>query len=232
MRAERGVVIHPRPDSPRPTPCRRCMPMAARKHTTPGQYFHPDDPGGYLEPGEPLMVGGYDFSWCYVIHKNVSGWTGYSVGTNGSLWSHRIGGVWRRLSPKRDTRGRLQVTLCNNGLTDDVFIHQLVLNAFVGPRPEGLQGCHNNDDHKDNRIVNLRWGTPESNYRDRDRNGKTARGSRAGQSKISESQVLEIRRLAAMGVGRRKLGRLFGIADTTAKSVVKRKSWRHVGEFS
>lgn len=46
------------------------------------------------------------------------------------------------------------------------LVHVLVLEAFVGPRPSGLETCHNNGNPADNRVVNLRWGTRESNMLD------------------------------------------------------------------
>jgi len=46
------------------------------------------------------------------------------------------------------------------------YIHRLVLSAFVGPCPDGMECCHNNGDPSDNRLLNLRWDTPESNRSD------------------------------------------------------------------
>jgi hypothetical protein len=46
-------------------------------------------------------------------------------------------------------------------------VHRLVLEAFVGPRPEGLAACHNNGDCTDNRLANLRWDTVSANHLDR-----------------------------------------------------------------
>jgi hypothetical protein len=50
-------------------------------------------------------------------------------------------------------------------------IHQLVLEAFVGPCPPGMEGCHNNGCPTDNRLENLRWDTPSSNSQDRIKHG-------------------------------------------------------------
>lgn len=50
-------------------------------------------------------------------------------------------------------------------------VHHLVLEAFIGPRPEGTEGCHANDIPDDNRADNLRWDTPKANVRDKVRNG-------------------------------------------------------------
>jgi hypothetical protein len=45
-------------------------------------------------------------------------------------------------------------------------VHHLILEAFVGPRPEGLKACHNNGDGHDNRLDNLRWDTQANNIAD------------------------------------------------------------------
>lgn len=50
-------------------------------------------------------------------------------------------------------------------------VHQLVLEAFVGPRPEGYEACHNNGDPSDNRVENLRWDTKSANALDSVRHG-------------------------------------------------------------
>lgn len=51
------------------------------------------------------------------------------------------------------------------------FTHIMVLEAFVGPRPPGMQVRHLNDIKDDNRLSNLRWGTSSENAKDRVRNG-------------------------------------------------------------
>lgn len=51
-------------------------------------------------------------------------------------------------------------------------IHQLVLCAFVGPRPDGMGTRHLNDVKVDNRLENLCWGTPAENREDAVRNGR------------------------------------------------------------
>jgi hypothetical protein len=61
----------------------------------------------------------------------------------------------------------LRVNLCAGGKRRFAYVHALVLEAFVGPRPEGLQICHSNDDGTDNRLSNLYYGTREDNEMDR-----------------------------------------------------------------
>lgn len=45
-------------------------------------------------------------------------------------------------------------------------VYLLVAAAFIGPRPDGLEVCHNNGDKSDNRAVNLRYDTRNANGRD------------------------------------------------------------------
>jgi hypothetical protein len=70
-----------------------------------------------------------------------------------------------------------------NGVGKSHRVHCLVLEAFVGPRPEGFQGCHHNDDKENNRLDNLAWKSVGDNSRDRSANGRTAIGTRHGRFK-------------------------------------------------
>jgi hypothetical protein len=58
------------------------------------------------------------------------------------------------------------------GKNNSRLVHILVLEAFVGPRPDGAYGLHWDDDPSNNRVENLRWGTPSENMYDKVRNGR------------------------------------------------------------
>lgn len=45
-------------------------------------------------------------------------------------------------------------------------VHQLVAEAFLGARPDGLEVCHNNSNAHDNRVGNLRYDTHVANIQD------------------------------------------------------------------
>lgn len=62
-------------------------------------------------------------------------------------------------------------TLYLDGHPKQVTIHTVVLETFVGPRPEGMQGCHRDDDPTNNYLANLYWGTPKDNAQDKKANG-------------------------------------------------------------
>lgn len=64
--------------------------------------------------------------------------------------------------------GYLMVKLHRPGLKPEWRhrVHLLVLGAFVGPRPPGLEGCHRDNDKNNNRLTNLRYDTRAGNHAD------------------------------------------------------------------
>lgn len=60
----------------------------------------------------------------------------------------------------------LAVRLSKDGRQKTKRIHVLVLEAFVSPRPQGMEACHNNSQPHDNRPENLRWDTRAANMHD------------------------------------------------------------------
>jgi hypothetical protein len=74
--------------------------------------------------------------------------------------------------------GYLYLRLYIGGKGKAQFVHSLVLLAFVGPRPEGMECCHNNGDQLDNRLANLRWGTHGENVLDQERHGTNSKRNR------------------------------------------------------
>ena len=105
-----------------------------------------------------------------------------------------LGRVVRTLGKRISAQGYPRVTLCDNNRQREVFIHRLVLETFVGPCPPGMEACHHpSNDRANARLDNLRWDTPSNNLADRIKHGTLNRGSRNGQSKLTEEQVLKIR---------------------------------------
>jgi hypothetical protein len=64
------------------------------------------------------------------------------------------------------------VTLWRGKMPSHRRIHNLMLEAFVGPRPDGAFGLHTDDDPDNNLLPNLRWGTRSQNSLDMVANGR------------------------------------------------------------
>jgi hypothetical protein len=146
-------------------------------------------------------------------------------------------GLVRRVTPKRGAKvGRvLRAATTPSGYSivnvsgKMKFVHVLVLEAFVGPRPDGAEARHNNDVKSDNRVANLCWGTHSENYVDRVRNGGGNHGSRHGLAKLTEAAVVAIRSAYASGnVTHKELGAQFGVSREAVGLVTRGDRWRHV----
>lgn len=115
----------------------------------------------------------------------VPSYPGYEVSDHGRVRSLDREGLSRWGTPRMfkgrvltqvmvgGTGGRFYhaCTLYRDGEPKQVTVHVLVLETFVGPRPEGMFGCHRDDDADNNRLRNLYWGTPAQNSRDMVNNG-------------------------------------------------------------
>ncbi len=128
--------------------------------------------------------------------------------------------------------GYVVVGLHKDGVSKMSSVHKLVLEAFVGPRPEGMEGCHNDGNWKNNNLENLRWDTHKGNHQDRIRHGTSNRGEKHGNALCNEEMVIEIRRLYATGNHLMKeLGEIFGLTENCIRQIVKGLTWKHVEYF-
>lgn len=106
----------------------------------------------------------------------------YEVSTAGQV--RRIGG--RILKTPKNSRGYPGCEVKHGYV---YCVHRLVLETFVGSRPNGLETRHLNGIKSDNRLVNLAWGTRKQNSADTFRHLGVDRLSH----KLSEKQVRDIR---------------------------------------
>lgn len=121
-----------------------------------------------------------------------------SVGSGRRLCPPEI----RLLKPYQDRNGYLRVGLSGPQTSRSTPIHRLVLSAFVGPCPPGMQACHRNDIPDDNRIENLRWDTASANTFDKIANGNHYQSAQT-HCKHGHEFTPENTMLHARGRGRR-----------------------------
>jgi hypothetical protein len=133
----------------------------------------------------------------------------------------------RILKTPPDGTGYPQVNLYVLGKRTHTTVHVLVLTAFAGPCPPGLEARHLNDVKTDNRWPeNLCWGTrPENQGQDRLANGTSNRGERHGLHKLTEAEVLEIRQRWNDGELIIDLATAFGRSRQCINHVVRRTRW-------
>lgn len=171
------------------------------------------------------------------IWKPVPGYEGvYEVSDRGRVkrittWANNKTEKIRRLVVA--SNGYHQVSLSQNGIGKVFTVHSIVMEAFVGPRQDGLQVNHKNGIKTDNRLENLEYVTPGENvlhsYRALRRAPSISCGEQSGKSNLTEKQVLEIRhRYEAGSVSQTQLGEHYGVCHQTIHAIVNRKTWKHI----
>ncbi len=155
--------------------------------------------------------------------KPIPGWEGlYDVTDDGRVWSRRSQIF---LSPSFNSAGYPHVGLSRSNKCRHFTIHRLVLLAFVGPCPEGMECCHKNHSPSDNRLPNLRWDTKAANLVERD----TRAGIR-GRAKLGPANVLALRlEYSRGGLTQEALAARYGVSLNPIHRALHGQSWKHVG---
>lgn len=156
------------------------------------------------------------------------GFPNYWVGDDGSLWREIHSGL-KRLNPCMSKAYPYFVqTLSEDGIRTTVAVHRLVLEAFVGPCPEGMEACHNDGDTTNNRLDNLRWDTRKGNHADRKKHGTTPTGEKNPGCKITADTVRLIRRWYTEGWTEREIREELRLSKAQVNKIINRKSWTHI----
>lgn len=132
------------------------------------------------------------------------------------------------LRPGAQASGHLHVNLRASGKTHGRQIHRLVLEAFVGPCPTGMEACHNNSVPRDNRLSNLRWDTRKNNARDMVEAGSIPLGEDHKWAELEAGDVRAIRLLKESGESVTGLAKAYGVTTSTIYKLLQRRSWKHV----
>lgn len=108
--------------------------------------------------------------------------------------------------------------------------HRVSYEIYVGTIPSGAGILHRCDRPICVNPYHLRPGTQRENVDDAVSRDRVRKGERHGMAKLTEAQVIEIRRLRRAGQSSDELSRMFGIGSRTVRSIVNRETWRHVPE--
>jgi hypothetical protein len=116
--------------------------------------------------------------------------------------------------------------ICRRPIT---YAHRASYVAFVGPIPLGLLVLHSCDTPSCINPAHLRVGTQKENMRDRDRQRHRVapKGERHNGHRLTESQVLEIKKLSHH-INKTAVGRYYGVSRVTISNVIRNKAWKHV----
>ena len=112
--------------------------------------------------------------------------------------------------------GHVSVVLEHGGQGKPV--HQLVMLAFVGPAPEGMEVRHLNGNPTDNRLINLKYGTRRENILDYIYQGKRWR-------RLNIEDVIYIRFALFCGIKGSHIAKELGVSESVISAVKTRRTF-------
>ena len=129
-----------------------------------------------------------------------------------------------------DDRGYLVIFISINKKRYFCKAHRLVYAYFKNELVGDKEINHIDGNKTNNNISNLELSDRFHNMQHAYKLGllKSNIGSKNGYSKLTEEQVLEIRRLRNEGIMVRELSEMFNISKTNIRDIISRKLWKHI----
>lgn len=153
----------------------------------------------------------------------------YIVSNYGDMQKIKSDGTVEYRCGSLKNNGYRMHNLAVNGVHDQQQIGVWMLRAFVGPRPDGMQCCHADDDQMNNHLSNLRWDTFAANIKDRTANGGDLVGEKHANAKLTEDMIRTIRQLRnQLGWSLQAIADQFRLSISNVSLIANYKSWSHV----
>lgn len=155
--------------------------------------------------------------------RRIPQYPDYAVSACGRVFRWRPIGYWRELkTPARYNGGYPTFTAVTNGQRRNVNVHIVVAQLWIGPRPQGLQVCHVDDNKQNPHVNNLEYGTPGYNTRQ-----AWATGLATNLAKLTLESAAYIRAVkpeTAQAI--RQIAKQFGVKSRTVRDVLSGHTWR------
>ena len=137
------------------------------------------------------------------------------------------GGHW--LKPQLQNTGYYTIALFLDGLQHTCTIHRLVLEAYCGPCPEGMECRHLDGDRSNYKFENLRWGTRSENRQDQVRHGTSFQGEQNHFAKLTDTGARMIVYMYRTGeFTQQEIAAVYDVTQTCVSSIITKKTWEHI----
>ncbi len=158
--------------------------------------------------------------------KQIPNFPDYYITKDGRVYSRKSR---KYLKPDTTRIGYCQDILYKAGKRNHRLIHRLILETYVGPCPNNMEGCHNNGIKTDNRLSNLRWDTHSANQKDSVKHGTAVFGGKGEnhlRAKLNGLQVRVIKRLLAEDTMIQiEIAKVFSVTSMTISNIKTGRCW-------
>ena len=107
-----------------------------------------------------------------------------------------------------------------------LYLHRLVVEAFLGDVPNNLEVSHLDGDKRNNAFCNLTVESHKENANRRKQHGTEIFGARNPSVKLTEQDVLMMRQLRVCGANLKELGAMFNVSFQQVSRVCRGENWR------
>ena len=142
-----------------------------------------------------------------------------------SFWT----GEWVILNGSLANNGYVQQTLKHIKSTVK-HVHRLVLEAFVGLRPDGLQ-CNHKDGNKTNNVLsNLEWVTQSENAIHSYANGLQSKvmGEQHSQAKWKDGEIWLLKKMLFFNTNKHVISKTFKMSIRNINKIAHGDRWSHI----
>ena len=166
--------------------------------------------------------------WKEFYFNNAQYWVsnfGRIKGKRGLLTQHlRYDGYPIVTLGGRDENGKLK--------REQKTVHRIVAMVFI-PNPNNLSDVNHIDfDKTNNNVENLEWCSHKDNVKhssDNGRYGESFRGTNNPKARLTEEQVIEIRRKYDSGeMTQKEIAKEYNVGWSTIHNIVLRLTWTHI----
>jgi hypothetical protein len=129
------------------------------------------------------------------------------------------------------------MALADSGKYSTFSLHRLVAEAFIGPRPAGMEVNHKDGNKGNNQADNLEYVTKSENVRHAMRLGlvnptaklpQDTKGEANGRAILTAADVVDIRNKWRAGIDSKTIASQYGLADKYVWRVASGQTWKHV----
>lgn len=150
-----------------------------------------------------------------------------NVNKDGPHMAHMDTNCWT-WTGSTDLKGYGNIRVRHNGTLlqrTHRYIYEITNNVTLTPEIFVRHRC---DNRPCVRMDHLLLGTRLENIQDAVSRGRNVRGERVWTHKLTESDVLEIRKSSKGGETGASLARRFGVSDANVCTILKGRSWKHL----
>ncbi len=130
------------------------------------------------------------------------------------------------LRPSTTPNGYHRVTLYNNHKKCYRSVYALVIEAFLGPRPDGFHVDHKDGNKTNDSDTNLEYVSPQENIRRSIIRNLRVHGKRRVDASLNEIDVRRIRELSRQGLSRVQVSRMFSVSAPHISQIVHCRKWK------